>query len=235
MPIPQQERPVSRQSTRDVIYQALRDWIIRGELQPGEKINDAEIARHFQVSRTPVREAFQLLESQKLIRVVPGRSTTVTEIDKVDLENCYRPLAEIQALGARMAAPILTEAQLSQLQAILDRSDKACAENDAQAAISCDADFHALIMSVAGNEYMIDFSNLMLLHIQRIKYHFFHCDRMRRASVQQHKEILAALQIRDSEAAAQRMRSHWLSAMESSIRDVADSTRSTLPVESAEI
>ena len=91
MPIPQQENPVNRQSTRDVIYQALRDWIIQGELQPGEKINDAELARHFHVSRTPVREAFQLLESQKLIRVVPGRSTTVTEIDKVDLEKCYRP------------------------------------------------------------------------------------------------------------------------------------------------
>lgn len=229
MPIPQQERPVSRQSTRDVIYQALRDWIIRGELQPGEKINDAEIARHFQVSRTPVREAFQLLESQKLIRVVPGRSTTVTEIDKVDLEQCYRPLAEIQALGARMAADVLTEEQLRQLQTILDRSVRACAENDAQVAIACDADFHAILMSAAGNEYMIDFSNLMLLHIQRIKYHFFHCDQMRRASVQQHKEILTALQNRDGETAAQQMRSHWLSAMESSIRDVADSTRSTLP------
>lgn len=235
MPIPQQENPVNRQSTRDVIYQALRDWIIQGELQPGEKINDAELARHFHVSRTPVREAFQLLESQKLIRVVPGRSTTVTEIDKVDLEKCYRPLAEIQALGAKIAVEFLTEEQLSQLQAILDRSDRACAENDAQTAISCDADFHAIIMAAAGNEYLIDFSDLMLLHIQRIKYHFFHCDRMRRASVQQHKEVLTALRSRDGEAAAKRMRSHWLSAMESSIRDVADSTRATSPVESAEI
>ncbi len=235
MPIPQQERPGVRQSARDLIYQTLRDWIIRGELLPGEKINDAEIARYFQVSRTPVREAFQLLESQKLIRVVPGRSTTVTEIDKVDLEKCYRPLAEIQSLGARMAAEALTEAQLAQLQAILDQSDRACTDNDAQAAISCDADFHAIIMAAAANEYMSDFSDLMLLHIQRIKYHFFHCDRMRRASVQQHREVLSALQARDGEAAAQRMRSHWLSAMDSSIRDVADSARSTSPVESAEI
>ena len=134
-----------------------------------------------------------------------------------------------------MAAEALTEAQLAQLQAILDQSDRACADNDAQAAISCDADFHAIIMAAAANEYMSDFSDLMLLHIQRIKYHFFHCDRMRRASVQQHREVLSALQARDGEAAAQRMRSHWLSAMESSIRDVADSTRSTSPVESAEI
>ena len=52
---------------------------------------------------------------------------------------------------------------------------------------------------------------------------------VRRASVQQHKEILTALQNRDGETAAQQMRSHWLSAMESSIRDVADSTGSTLP------
>ena len=235
MPIPQSEPPVNRQSARDLVYQTLRDWIIRGELLPGEKINDAEIARHFQVSRTPVREAFQLLESQKLIRVIPGRSTTVTEIDKVDLEKCYRPLAEIQSLGAQMAAAVLTAEQLQELQSILDRSVQACADEDAQTAIRCDADFHSIIMDAAGNEYMRDFSDLLLLHIQRIKYHFYHCDRMRRASVQQHGEVLEALRRRDGEAAAQRMRSHWLSAMEGSIRDVTDLTQSTLPEQSIKI
>ena len=61
----------------------------------------------------------------------------------------------------------------------------------------------------------------MILHIQRIKYHYFHCDRLRKISVSQHAEILQTIQARDSARAKELMRSHWLCSMENSLRDVA--------------
>ena len=61
----------------------------------------------------------------------------------------------------------------------------------------------------------------MILHIQRIKYHYFHCDRLRKISVSQHGEILQTIQARDSARAKELMRSHWLCSMENSLRDVA--------------
>ena len=65
------------------------------------------------------------------------------------------------------------------------------------------------------------FSHTMILHIQRIKYHYFHCDRLRKISVSQHGEILQTIQARDSARAKELMRSHWLCSMENSLRDVA--------------
>ena len=73
----------------------------RSPLKSGEKILDSELAQYFDVSRTPVREAIQMLERQKLVKVIPSRGTIVANIEIEDTEKCYRLLAEIQALQQR--------------------------------------------------------------------------------------------------------------------------------------
>ena len=73
MPIPKKDSALQRKSAKDLVYETLCDWIMRGEMMPGEKLLDTELAAYFDVSRTPVREALQMLEAQKLIKVTPGR------------------------------------------------------------------------------------------------------------------------------------------------------------------
>ena len=116
MPIPEKGNDLCRLSAKDIIYRTVCEWIITGVLRPGEKILDSELARHFSVSRTPVREALQVLESQKLICVRPGRATVVAELDVDDIEKCYRPLAAIQGLAAELACGRLTEEALAALE-----------------------------------------------------------------------------------------------------------------------
>ena len=103
MPIPERPQALQRQSAKSVVYQTVCDWIIPGVMKPGEKILDSELASYFNVSRTPVREALQLLQNQKLVCVIPGRTTVVADLDVEDFEKCYRPLAEIDALAAELA------------------------------------------------------------------------------------------------------------------------------------
>ena len=100
MPIPERTQALQRQSAKSVVYQTVCDWIITGVMKPGEKILDSELASYFNVSRTPVREALQLLQNQRLVCVIPGRATVVADLDVEDFEKCYRPLAEIDALAA---------------------------------------------------------------------------------------------------------------------------------------
>ena len=102
MPIPERPQALQRQSAKSVVYQTVCDWIITGVMKPGEKILDSELAPYFNVSRTPVREALQLLQNQKLVCVIPGRTTVVADLDVEDFEKCYRPLAEIDALAAEL-------------------------------------------------------------------------------------------------------------------------------------
>ena len=105
MPIPERPQALQRQSAKSVVYQTVCDWIITGVMKPGEKILDSELASYFNVSRTPVREALQLLQNQKLVCVIPGRTTVVADLDVEDFEKCYRPLAEIVERLIRRTAP----------------------------------------------------------------------------------------------------------------------------------
>ena len=73
MPVPQGSGVINRKSARQAVYEEVCDWIITGVLEPGEKILDSELGEYFHVSRTPVREALQQLQSQKLVLVVMKR------------------------------------------------------------------------------------------------------------------------------------------------------------------
>lgn len=103
-------------SARNQIYENMKQWIIEGTLKPGEKISDFDIASHFHVSRTPVREAFQQLEMQKLIRSYPGKATFVTEMETENIGQWYLPMISLQQLAASMAVEKVTEEQILQLK-----------------------------------------------------------------------------------------------------------------------
>ena len=224
MPIPAEKEDLQRLTAKDRIYQIICDWIITGVLKPGEKILDTELAAHFNVSRTPVREAIQMLERQKLVCVIPSRGTVVTEMDVNDIEKAYLPLAEIQGLAAEIACQKLTAGDLAEMDQILAKFAVACKENDVDTAIALDNGFHKLILRAADNEYISEFSETLILHIQRIKYHYFHYDPLRKTSLAQHRQIFEAFQAYDGMLAHQRMREHWLFVMNRSLKDVYEAT-----------
>lgn len=213
MPVPQGSGVIHRKSARQAVYETVCDWIITGVLEPGEKILDSELGEYFSVSRTPVREALQLLQSQKLVLVMPGRATVVAPLDTQDIEKCYRPLADLEALAAELACGKLTENDFFELECALRDAKAASLLNDAAAVMACDERFHERIVQAAGNEYVREFSRTLMLHIRRIKYHYFHLPAMREASAAQHMGIVEALRAENAPLARDRMREHWLRAM----------------------
>ena len=141
MPVPQGSGVIHRKSARQAVYETVCDWIITGVLEPGEKILDSELGEYFSVSRTPVREALQLLQSQKLVLVMPGRATVVAPLDTQDIEKCYRPLADLEALAAELACGKLTENDFLSLSAAA-RCKGGEPPDDAAAVMACDERFH---------------------------------------------------------------------------------------------
>ena len=203
MPIPERPQALQRQSAKSVVYQTVCDWIITGVMKPGEKILDSELASYFNVSRT----------------------TVVADLDVEDFEKCYRPLAEIDALAAELACRNLTDAMLEELEQELQASAEANIKGDTAAIITHDTRFHELIIDAADNEYIAEISHMLVLHIQRIRYHFFHLPTMRRISASQHRGILDALRERDAQRAKTLMREHWLTSMNGSLKDTMESLR----------
>ncbi|WP_126426986.1 GntR family transcriptional regulator [Brevibacillus marinus] len=214
MPIPQNQAKLPRLSAKDRVFQQLQRWIVDGTIQPGEKLQDAEIAEALGVSRTPVREALQLLQVMGFVEMNPGRDTRVTTIAKDDILKVYPVLASLHALAAELAAAAIRPEQLARLRRINDQFAATLAQKEAYQAMELDEQFHGEILDAAANPYITSFSGTLQMHIRRLKYVFLQrpiADA--RKSVAEHAAIVEALERRDGEAAAALMKQNWLRPM----------------------
>ena len=89
MPIPKMPSKSVPLTAKERIYSELKEWIVDGTLKEREKLSDREIANYFSVSRTPVREALQLLSEQKLVSIYPGRESLVAPADRANNAHIY--------------------------------------------------------------------------------------------------------------------------------------------------
>lgn len=209
MPLPSQKTNFERMSAKQKVYETVKDWIIEGQFQPGEKVSDIEIADFFHISRTPVREALQLLESQKLVKSYPGKATIVTELGKDNIEKWYQPMVKLQQLGMSLAVPVITQPQIKQLRRLSEVFAETVKEQDKPMKIlSADKNFHMYILEIAGNEYIMDFCNILWIHIQRLEYSFFR-DTVLLESLDEHERIIQALEMKDSYSAELLIKDHW--------------------------
>ncbi|MGI6766780.1 MAG: GntR family transcriptional regulator [Lentihominibacter sp.] len=212
MPIPETYNSKEPQSARDRIYEQLKTWIIEGQLEPLEKISDVEIGRYFNVSRTPVREALQQLENQKLIKSFPGKATIVTDINLEGdgIEQLYLPMMALQELAVRIAVEHSTEDDISMLTRLNDRFVfETTLENNALNILNADYEFHSYILELADYEYIHDFCDTLWLHIQRLDYTYFRDEKTFSSSIDTHNAIIAAFKTKDADAAASAMRDNW--------------------------
>lgn len=215
MPIPSNyEKPV-RMSAKERALTQLQRWIIDGTLQPGEKLADAELAEALGVSRTPIREAMQLLEVQGLVEMNPGVDTRVKSIRKDDILNLYPTMAVLHALAAESAAKVITPEQLERLEQINDQFAQAIKRRQPYQAMEEDELFHNTILDIADNPYLSSFSASLQIHIRRFKYVFLKQPlKETEASFQEHNALIEALERRDSAAAASIMKQNLLRPMD---------------------
>lgn len=214
MPVPKNFISPARMSAKERVLSQIQRWIIDGTLQPGEKLIDAELAESLGVSRTPIREAFQLLEVQGLVSTQPGKETKVTEIEKGDIFKMYSTMAALQALAAEVAALHITPEQIEQLRA-LNRDFEQCIQNgQAYQAMEVDEQFHNLLVELADNSYLASFNASLQIHIRRFKYVFLKQPiAATQASVDEHDAIISTLENRDGDRAQAMMKQNFIRPM----------------------
>ncbi len=109
------------------IAKILAERIIRGEMEPGQRILEQTVSDEMGVSRSPVREAFLALEKQRLVEILPRRGARVTEMSRANVESLYDLVTELYALAARRAAECHTEEDLARIRRTVEHI-RACAE-----------------------------------------------------------------------------------------------------------
>jgi len=212
MPIPKKQTSAIPKTARERIYQTLKEWIQQNTLKPGEQIYDKELAAYFEVSRTPVREAIQLLADQKLIEIRPGKESIVAPIDLDQIREIYVILGDLQALAIRFAFPNVTDQTIQQLESINGQISSASNEDF----LELDHAFHQCILDAAGNAFLQNFYSILSAHIIRFQRSYMEMFSTfeREESVRSHQQIIDAIKTGELGLAEQSMNENFLYMLE---------------------
>jgi DNA-binding GntR family transcriptional regulator len=200
-------RPMLRDQVKDVVLER----IARGQYRPGERLVETAIARELGVSQAPVREALRDLDQLGLVVYEPNRGCSVRQVSPAELRDAFPVRAALEALASRLAAPKITEAELAQLDALLEEMVVAARASDPLAQAHANARFHATIVAVAANatlerqwSLLEPFARTYLTSVQ--------ADADLEQLAERHRPIVAALRAGDGEVAARVMHDHLIAA-----------------------
>ena len=189
-----------------IIRHAIRNLV----LPPGKTILEREVAEALGMSRTPVREAIQMLAEQKLIEIRPGKESRISEIDSIDIPQTYKMLAEIHATAVEFAFDKISTDTIRRLKDANQRFEQAFLRRDIRGCRSFDIEFHDIIITLAGNDFLSSFCETLSGHAARIENIYFSKVGDMDELIHEHKEIISAIESGDLERAKEFMRENWL-------------------------
>ncbi|MFB7497301.1 GntR family transcriptional regulator [Streptomyces sp. NPDC056161] len=201
--VPKLERPGP---LRDRVYEALLELITTRALQPGQHLVESELAGHLGVSRQPVREALQRLNTEGWVDLRPAQGAFVHEPTEEEADQLLTVRTLLEAEAARLAAANAGSAGIEALSELCARGEKAVAADDVDGAVALNAAFHAKIMELAGNAVLAELAGQV---DRRVRWYYTPVARQRgRQSWVEHRAMIAAVADRDEQLATQLMREH---------------------------
>ena len=200
-------------SLATVVRQELERRILAGELAPGAKLNEADVAEDLKVSRGPVREAFRMLEQAGLVRTEKNRGVFVRSLTHFEADEIYEVRAGLDALIGRLAAERCTPAQARQLRELLRAMQKAARARNVDEYYPLNVRFHDMLAGVTGNAALVATYRRLVneLHLYR-RQALEHAPGSFPTSTHEHLAIVEAIAAGDAERASMLLYQH---AMES--------------------
>ncbi len=192
-----------RGSGTQSVYVTLRQEILSMALEPGSPLDEVRLSERFKMSRTPIREALLRLAADGLVTTLPNRNTIVAVIDFATLPTYFEALTLMYRVTTRGAAGKRNAKVMARVHARQKEFSDAVAAHDAYAMIEANREFHVAIAELAGNPYYTTFFARLLdegRRILRLYYSTFD-DRLPRQYVDEHEEMIAAIEAGDVERA----------------------------------
>lgn len=188
-------------------YERIREQITTLKLQPGAPLNEGELARTIDAGAGPVREALKLLAHEGLVTITPRHGLYVSDVNTRDLEQLSEMRVALESLCARLAAQRATEDDLVVLDA-LRRQQATASSEDARLLFDLDHRFHRALARAARNKYLSETLERYFGLSQRLWYLALPDLEFLPAAVEQHVDMVEAVEARDPDRAEQIMRGH---------------------------
>lgn len=195
---------------REVVFITLRRQILRGELKPGARLMEIDLANKLGVSRTPIREAIRKLEHEGLVVMVPRRGAHVADITQQELGDVLEIRLSLEVLAIEKACNRMTEEDMRNLKqaeaefaALVERR-----EVDIDELGEADEKFHEVIYEGTGNRRLVQILNNLREQMYRFRVEYMKQEEVRKTLVQEHDAILRALEAKDKDQAVALTRNH---------------------------
>lgn len=199
----QQHKPL-----RILVYEELRMLIMTGQIKPGTRMMEIELAESMGVSRTPVREAIRQLEKDNLVTIEPRRGAYVSDISAVDLEDMLIVREPLEGLATFLATSNMTDEDIELVSKVNEDYEEALREKNKEKMIEADTRFHNLITQGSGNQYLINILLELQEQVLRFRYIYFKSVKRAEEVVNEHRMILECLRSRNAEEARKYSKEH---------------------------
>ena len=175
----------------------VREAIIVGKLKPGEKISEAKLADELHISRTPIREAIRMLESEGFVSIIPRRGTIVSEFSLEDLYEYFQIKACLEGFAAASVVDSLGEREFNKLKRLNKEEMAAISAGDFSHYLRIHDDFHQIFLARTANRKLFSLIQHMGFHIRRLEKIFNDHPEIFVTCSETHGDLIAAFEARD--------------------------------------
>lgn len=196
---------------REIVFESMREAILTGVLEPGERLMEIQLAEEMGVSRTPVREAIRKLELENFVVMIPRKGAYVAGVSHKDVADVFEIRSALEGLAAGLAAERVTDEELEEMeQALFYRANEG--EQSLEQIVKSDTDFHALVYKASRNERLIQILANLREQIQRFRSTSLAVPGRNRDAIEEHREIVEALRNHNVEEAQSLAMAHIVTA-----------------------
>lgn len=179
---------------RDVVFNTLRQAILKGELKPGERLMEIQLADRLGVSRTPIREAIRKLELEGLVIMVPRKGAEVAKITEKDLNDVLEVRCALEELAVELACEKITLEEIEKLKIVMDGFKNAIIDKDVTASVEKDVEFHDIIFHATHNDRLVQMLNNLREQMYRYRMEYLKDEDTHAMLVAEHEAIIKNLE-----------------------------------------
>ena len=220
-------------TTAEAVYSTLRHCNVLGDLAPGERLLSDGLATRLGVSRTPVREALRKLEAEGLVEPSPRLGLVVREISEQDLAEIFTIREALEAAAARLAAESASAVEIADIRHLLVDMDAANGRGELQLFRELTAEFHLSVCRAAHNGRLLRMLQDLQDQVRHLKTSTLFIEGRAQEALQEHRDLLLALEVRDPERAEAASRAHRKRTLELRRTMLREQRRGTSQAEAA--
>lgn len=200
--------PIIRRTLHDELLDRLRALIVDGELVPGEKVPEKELCQRFGVSRTPLREALKVLAREGLVTLTPNRGAMISNLTLDDLEETFPVMGALEALSGEMACANITDAEITEIKALHEQMLAHYESRDLKPYFETNQAIHERILAASRNQTLTTLYLSLEGRLRQARYVANMSDQRWAQAVDEHEQMVAALEARDGGKLAAILKTH---------------------------